>query len=201
MLEEPVHEWEPFMLEVTDLRQYRSCKRIVFYRYCLPYIRPITGKMEVGIERHDEEKDREERRSLHAYGLESGERHFNLLLQSTVLGLVGQLDLLIISAGEAIPVEYKLTQREIGPHIRLQLTAYALLIEDQWQLPVQRGFIYRLGQRRAEAITITSQQRKQVKQMIADIHAMIEYERMPEPPAKQNLCVDCEFRRFCNDVL
>ncbi|MBA2679980.1 MAG: CRISPR-associated protein Cas4, partial [Ktedonobacteraceae bacterium] len=53
-----------YLLEVTDLKQYTCCPRIVFYRYCLPKIRPITFLMEEGIRQHVIEADREERRSL-----------------------------------------------------------------------------------------------------------------------------------------
>ena len=38
-----------WLLEVTDLKQYACCPRIVFYRYCLPKIRPVTVLMEEGI--------------------------------------------------------------------------------------------------------------------------------------------------------
>jgi CRISPR-associated exonuclease Cas4 len=54
-----------FMLEVTDLKQYACCPRIVFYRYCLPKVRPVTYLMEEGIRAHEQEEEREERRSLH----------------------------------------------------------------------------------------------------------------------------------------
>ncbi len=49
-----------WLLEVTDLKQYTFCPRIVFYRYCLPRIRPITYSMEEGIRSHEEEETRED---------------------------------------------------------------------------------------------------------------------------------------------
>src|SRR2546425_2003805 len=94
---------DTFMLEVTDLKQWAHCSRIVFYRYCLPSIRPITGKMEEGILRHNEERDREERRLLRSYGLTEGERFFDVPLRSPTLGLSGRLDLLIITPAKDAP--------------------------------------------------------------------------------------------------
>lgn len=189
------------LLEVTDIKQFRTCQRVVFYRYCLPRVRPITGKMEEGITRHREEVGREERRSLRAYGLSTGERHFDVVLRSTTLGLVGQLDLVITTVDEAIPVEYKLSDRPPGPHVKAQLAAYALLVEEQWGLPVRRAFSYLLPLRKAVEIALTVRQRNEVCTSITRIRTMIEHERMPEPPNNQALCVSCEFRRFCNDVL
>lgn len=192
---------EPLLLEVTDIKQYQMCKRVVFYRYCLPRIRPVTGKMEEGIRRHREEVDREERRSLRAYGLAAGERHFDITLRSAELGLVGQLDLIITTQDEAIPVEYKLSERQPGPHVRGQHASYALLIEACWNMPVHRAFSYLLPLRKAVEVPITVRQRREVQDTIKEIHTMITQERLPDPPATQRLCVSCEFRRFCNDVL
>ena len=131
-----------FLLEVTDLKQYTYCPRIVFYRYCLPRIRPITFTMTEGIRSHTEEDSREERRSLRNYNLTEGERSFHLSLQSAQLGLTGRIDLAIATPSrtapnaEGIVVEYKLTEQKAGAHFKLQLAAYALLLEEAWGLPV-----------------------------------------------------------------
>lgn len=202
-----MYDDDPWMLEVTDLRQWRTCPRVVFYRYCLPRIRPLTGKMAEGTLRHDEEVGREERRSLRSYGLSVGERHFNLVLRAPDLGMVGRLDLLIVTpaqdaaTAEGIVVEYKLSDRKLGPHVKLQLAAYALLVETLWQLPVRTAFLYRLTERRAEMVPMTLRLKNQIHTMLTTIRATIEHERLPDPPARQGICVSCEFRRFCNDVL
>jgi CRISPR-associated exonuclease Cas4 len=198
---------DTFMLEVTDLKQWIHCPRIVFYRYCLPSIRPITGKMEEGILRHNEERDREERRLLRSYGLTEGERFFDVPLRSPTLGLSGRLDLVIITPArdapeaEGIVVEYKLSDRKPGQHVKLQLAAYGLMIEDLWNIPVRRGFLYQLPLRRAEPIPFTTQLKNRVRTTITSIRTTIASESLPPPPDRQAICVSCEFRRFCNDVL
>lgn len=190
-----------YFLEVTDIKQARICPRVVFYRYCLPRIRPITGKMELGIERHREEVGREERRSLRSYGLTTGERHFDMLLRSERYRLVGMLDLIIMTETECIPIEYKLSERMPGSHVKAQLAAYALLVMEQWQKPVRRAFSYLLPLRKAIEIPLGQRQLNDVQRSIEHIHQMIVHETMPEPPKHQAICVNCEFRRFCNDVL
>ena len=114
----PADSKDPFLLEVTDLKQWCHCPRIVFYRYCLPRIRPITGKMEEGILRHREEQGREERRLLRSYGLSEGERYFDVTLKTPLLGLSGRLDLLIVQHHNAVvplPVISLDTSREYTP--------------------------------------------------------------------------------------
>lgn len=212
------------LLEVTDLKQYAYCPRIPFYRYCLPAIRPVTYGMREGILSHREEQAREERRSLRAYGLTEGERVFDLALRSEELGLVGRLDMAIrchrITSGaavamasgeiegepagedeEAIVVDYKLTQVAAGKHFQLQLAAYALLLEEAWQTPVRRAFIYHIPLRKAEEVRITAPLRRRVRQAVEAVRAMVAAERMPPPPTNRSRCVTCEFRRFCNDVI
>ena len=196
-----------WLLEVTDLKQYTYCPRIVFYRYCLPRIRPITYAMEEGIRSHEEEETREERRSLRTYGLSSGERVYRLSLQSTKLGFTGRIDLAIATpsreapGAEAIVVEYKLSEQKAGSHFTLQLAAYALLVEEAWGLPVKRGFLYSIPLRKAEPVAITQHLRRKVIQTVGQIRKIVESEIMPSPPSSLRRCVTCEFRRFCNDVV
>jgi CRISPR-associated exonuclease Cas4 len=197
-------EW---LLEVTDLKQYICCPRIVFYRYCLPKIRPVTYLMEEGIRRHEEEEEREERRSLRHYGTSVGERFFHLMLHSRKLGLSGRVDLAIAvpsleaTDAEGIVVEYKLSEQKAGPHFKLQLAAYALMLEDIWGIPVKHGFLYSIPLRKAELIPITLPLRKKVVQTVAQIRRIVESEIMPAPTTSSYRCVTCEFRRFCNDVV
>lgn len=197
-------EW---LLEVTDLKQFTCCPRIVFYRYCLPKIRPITYLMEEGTRNHQEESEREERRNLRNYGLTQGERAFHLSLQSTHLGLTGRVDLAIatpsreVADAEAIVIEYKYTEQKAGSHIKLQLAAYALLLEDVWNIPVKKGFVYSIPTKQVEPIPITPPLRRKVVQTVMQIRQIVESELLPAPPVSQNRCVSCEFRRFCNDVV
>jgi len=196
-----------WLFEVTDLKQYIVCPRIVYYRYCLPRVRPITGLMEEGILHHEEEDAREERRSLRNYGLSEGERVTHLALRSTALGLTGRLDLAIATPSresanaEGVIVEYKYSEQKAGPHFALQLAAYALLLEEAWNIPVKRGYLYSIPLKRAEQIPITLRLRKKVIQTIQSIRQSIESEAMPAAPSSQYRCVTCEFRRFCNDVV
>lgn len=194
-------------IEVTDLKQWRYCPRVVWYRYCLPAVRPVTALMEQGIRHHRDEEGREERRSLRPYGLSAGERDFDLRLTSERLGLRGRLDLAIATPGrgspgaEALVVEYKDSEQRAGIHFKLQLAAYALLLEEAWGLPVRAGWIFLIPLRRAERVTITPALRREVATATAAIQAAIDGEAMPAPPSSLRPCVSCEFRRFCNDVV
>jgi CRISPR-associated exonuclease Cas4 len=198
---------ETWLLDVTDLKQYVCCPRIVYYHYCLPAIRPLTYTMEVGIESHKQEEEREARRSLKAYSIAEGERLFHYALRSDTLGLKGIIDLVIITPSwdapdrEAVIVEYKHSEQKAGAHFKLQLAAYALMVEEVLAIPARRAFLYSIPLRKAEAIPITVAQRKKVREVTQTIQQIMRSEQMPEPTRAQRRCPTCEFRRFCNDVV
>lgn len=189
---------------VTDLKQYAFCPRLLYYSTCLPQLRPTTYKMKAGRQAHETAEDLEQRRSLHTYGLKAGERHFNVSLVSRRLGMRGKVDLVIEAeiAGqrEAIPVDYKLSEKVAG-HWELQLTAYAVMLEEAWGVPVRRGFFYLIPLRRARQVPITVHLRTRLDETLLAMKAILFQEKMPPPPLQRAKCVPCEFRRFCNDVL
>lgn len=185
---------------VTDLKQFAYCPRIVYYTYCLPLLRPQTYKMRESQHAHEEETLREERRSLRAYGLPDGERRFDVLLCSRRLGLRGRVDLVIQTAQELIPVDYKLTENAPGVHFRLQLAAYGLMLAESELLPVRRGFIYAIPLRQAQEVRFTGPLMRQVEILTEAMRQMVALERIPAPPPRRGRCQACEFRRFCNDL-
>ena len=197
---------ERLMFTVTDLKQFEYCARIVYYTYCLPLIHPTTFKMEAGKQAHDLAPDLERRRGLKAYHLSDGEREFDVWLESFALGLRGRVDMVITRAGaesrtgEIIPVEYKDSPGRGGPGWTLQLTAYGVMLEAERHLPVQRGFVYYLPQRRAREFGVTAELKARVVATVQVMREMIELERMPPPVTLRAKCAACEFRRFCNDV-
>ena len=189
---------------VTDLKQYIYCPRILYYHICLPRVRPVTYKMQASVEAHAKAQDQERRRSLRAYGLEQAERHFNVALVSERLGMRGEVDLVLETERggqpQVIPVDYKLSKK-VAKHFSLQLTAYAVMLEDAWGVPVKRGFLYLLPLRQAREVRITARRRTALDEALAAMNAMLLREWMPPPTRQRAKCVVCEFRRFCNDVV
>ncbi len=190
-----------WLLPVTDLKQWDYCPRVVFFTYLMPGLRPTTFKMEAGVAAHEREEKRERRRTGRLYGLPDAQRIEDVRLQSETLGLSGRLDLVLRQGERAWPVDFKLSRRTgIAAHFKLQLAAYGLLLEEAWGVTVDSGFLYSIPNRRAETIPITPRLRKKVLRTVQAIRASIEEERTPPPTKKRGRCVNCEFRRFCNDV-
>jgi CRISPR-associated exonuclease Cas4 len=187
-------------LTVTDVRQHTYCPRIPYYRYVMPLERPVTAKMDLGKEEHETTSVKEARRTLKAYGLKEGERRFAVNLYSERLGLRGKIDMVILTPREVIPVEYKMAAG-IGLHHKYQLTAYAMLAEHTFGGTVSRTFVYLTPAKKAQEVPITPAMREHVKKILAELRASIENERLPRPTPHRKRCTDCEYRRFCGDVL
>ena len=188
-------------LTVTDLKQWLYCPRVTYYMRCLPKVRPTTYRMQAALDAHEDEADRERRRSLRAYGLDDGERDFDVDVTSDSLGLRGKVDLVVRRTDEVIPVEYKDSPSRAGRHFILQLAAYGLLLEEATGLPARRGFLYFIPTRRSHPVALSDDLKDEARATAVAIRAMITSETMPEPTPWRQRCVECEFRRFCNDVI
>jgi CRISPR-associated exonuclease Cas4 len=198
-----VSEVETWALEVTDLKQYAYCPRLVYYRYCLPTLRPVTYKMEAGTRAHERERAAAARRSLRRFDLQQAERFFDVPLFSPDLHLSGRVDLVLVTQEgnlrQAIPVDFK-NARRVQPNWKDQLAAYALLLEACWQLPVKRGFIYLIPNRKAEEVKLGTRAKQRARQLVNEIVHFVQREQTPPPTSRRGRCVDCEYLHFCNDV-
>lgn len=194
-------EESPFM--VTDLKQWMYCRRILYYLTCLPDVRPTTYLMEFGQEQGKLEENREFRRALRRYGLENGRKEMNVRLSSARLGLRGVVDMVIwlddSQPPQVLPVDFKFSSA-VGEHVKLQLAAYGLLLEESSGRQSPRGFLYLIPLRRAVEISFTATLRRKLEKELAEMRKMMTGEQMPPAAKKVSQCVVCEFRRFCNDV-
>jgi len=152
----------------------------------------------------------EKRRTGRRYGLASAARRFDVRLASPSLGVRGFCDAVLdVPAGPAaprrvFPVEVKRTEGGASPHHLVQLAGYALLLEEQEQLPegtVDRGFLVLLPAGRVVPADLGPSPRAAFLQSVADIRAMIAEERFPPPTKFRGFCPQCEYVRFCGDVL
>jgi len=195
---------ELWVIRVTDLKQWAYCPRVVYFAVQWPKVRPVTYEMEEGRIRHEEERQRFlriRRRRGGLVGLPAGEYVFDVFHQSETLRLNGKVDLVIVGEEEIIPVDFKDSLNVKATHFRVQLMAYGLLMEEKFEKPARRGFIYSLPRRRGHEVRFTARLRNDVYRLLKEMVSALEGERMPEGPSSSAPCVACEFRRFCNDRL
>lgn len=187
------------LLTITLLKQYTYCPRMAYYLTCVPDIRPRTYKMLAGEAAHEQERKRAARRTLFSYQMKEGKRHFDVRLNSTSLGLTGIVDEVVITEDRAIVVDYKLAEW-VGENHQLQLAAYALLVEESFNIQVDQGYIYLLKTKKFESMSITASFRNSVLETVHAIQYIQQHEYMPPAVEQRRKCETCEFRRFCIDL-
>lgn len=187
-------------LKVSDLKQYHYCPRVVFYHYVLPVERKVTYKMEKGKAAQEEIARLEARRKLKRFRLQDGTRKFNPWLFSKRWKLSGRLDLLIETEAELYPVDFKFTRGKPFKNHLYQLGGYALILEDQRQRPVNKGFVYLMPQQDAVVYEMSVQLKNDCIRTLEEIRTMVQGERFPEPPSRRTKCADCEYQNYCRDI-
>ncbi len=192
-------ENERHLFRVTDLKEYTFCPRVLYYENCLPDLQPSTFKMQAGVMAHEREREKAARRTMKAYNVLPGERQFDVAVRDDVIGLTGVIDEVAITESGIYIVDYKLAWK-IGANFKLQVAAYALLLESAWKTSVAGAFIYLIPKREAVPVNLTTRLKGQVKNALAAMHQIVEDERMPPPPENTRQCWTCKHRRFCNDV-
>lgn len=184
---------------VTDVRQHLYCPRLLHFRLKQPLPHRLSYKMEEGVLMHERAGELERRRTLRAYGLTDGTRHFGLELASERLAVRGKLDMLIEREFETMPVEFKHAHAHRQTNHRYQLTVYALLLDELGAKPVRRGFLFYLLDGVAEEVVVTEGMRRYVSRTLSEMRAVAREEAMPEGTRRLGRCRACEYLNFCND--
>jgi len=187
-------------LLVNDLKQYAYCPRVVYYHYVLPVERKVTYKMVRGKMVQEEIQRLESRRKLKRYHLDSGTRTFDVWIRSRQLGLSGKLDMLIETASDCFPVDFKWTKGGVQRNHLLQLAGYSLLVEEHLSKLVSTAFVYLVAQNDVVPCAMTQALKRECVLTLEEIRKMIREERFPDAPRQRGKCVDCEYRNYCKDV-
>ena len=187
-------------LRVHDLKQWAYCPRIVFYNYVMPVDKKRTYKMQHGRSAEEAIDRLEKRRKLTEFGLAEGRRHFHVWCNSYRLGLSGKLDLLVDSAAGLIPVDFKASERRIHANHIVQLSGYALLLEEKFQRTVERGFIFLIPIEEIVPVEITPERKQGVLALIDEIRSAIVRGATPPATEVRARCENCEYRNYCGDI-
>lgn len=203
---------EGLVLRVGDIKQFFYCPRVVYFNYLSPHFRPKTFKMQEGKKRQEEEAKLERKRSLGKFGIrtqygkrqikeDSVKRIFNVKLTSERLYLSGIVDMVIITPTEVIPVDFKDGSFSVGEvvalHHKYQLLGYALLLEESYKRPSERGFICSLEDGSTKSVFFTEGARNYLIGKLKKIREMVLNEIMPEETPYKGRCRECEFAPVC----
>lgn len=97
---------------------------------------------------------------------------------------------------EIYPVEYKKGKPKESEEDILQLTAQVICLEEMFSTDISEGALFYGETRRREPVIITEELRKQVQEMVTEMHQY--FERRYTPQVKYNKrCNSCSLKEFC----
>jgi len=187
-------------LTVVELKRYAYCPRIVFITHVLHHEEVKSEAMEMGSEEHYARELAPLISKLKAVNVFK-----DVELASERLGIVGKLDYLLLTRlKEYVPVEVKWAESENGrikwDH-KLQLAAYALLVEENFNSAVKRGYVYYLREHRVIEMTFSESLKKLVAKIIQEMYDMIENEKDPGIKVPATKCFSCGYKAYCRPGL
>jgi len=195
---------EPFV-SVTDIKHYIYCPRLIYFDRVL-HATPVFGSQQEDSKELHEDYVRKELRRKDAiyYSPEfvGAEKLLFTPLSSDNLGLQGNVDCIIKTAsGEYVPVDYKNMASDKGrvwmDH-RYQLVAYALLVEENVDTVVRRGFVNYIPETLILRLEITPTMKSYVKRVLGHIKRIIKEEELPPiRVAKQKCTGGCGHKQTC----
>ncbi len=125
-----------------------------------------------------------------------------LRIESEKLGLKGIIDQIEIYSKGFVPVELKTgkSPREgVWPGHKIQLIAYALLLEEKFNTEIKEGFVNYLDSKEKRHIAINPFMRIEVRQLIEKANSLLNSDKMPDFEKNQNKCINCGLKEDCYD--
>jgi CRISPR-associated exonuclease Cas4 len=180
----------PDYIPIAYLNALEYCPRRFYYEFAL-------GEMVVN-EHVLEGSLRHQGVDVGGARMEEGKlRRRRVYIYSERLRLVGFADLVELSEGEWIPVEYKKGRmgRWLNDHI--QLCAQALCLEERLGVHIQRGFVFYFGSRRREEVTLTPALRARTEAAVDRAFTLLAAGKLPDPIEEWRKCRDCSLEPLC----
>lgn len=187
-------------IPINLIRQWCYCPRVVYYMELNNIVIHRPAWVKQGENFHEKERELWKRRNLSRFNLDEGKIYHNLLLKSEKFPFHGIVDMAIECSDSVYPVEFKLSTKMAKRKDWLQLTAYAMLLEEKFSKPSCFGFL--TGKANViYKIKIDKQKRQEVLEIISKINDMLEKGIKPDSSATSVQCCACEYINFCNDRL
>lgn len=115
---------------------------------------------------------------------------------SVRLKIYGIADLVEFRDNVPYPVEYKVSRRKNYENDIIQLCAQAICLEEMLGVPVLKGAIFWYGSRKRQEIEFTTEMRKRVETVVAEIYSLLDSRIVPSP-VNDKRCIDCSLKEAC----
>jgi CRISPR-associated exonuclease Cas4 len=123
-------------------------------------------------------------------------------IRSEKIGLSGIIDQLEVYEAGYIPVELKSgTPPEEGawPNHKIQIAAYAMLLEEQHNTEIKEGFVYYIDANERRHIPINVFLKDEIRHLLKQVNALLESRTIPSVLKNKNKCSSCGLKHICHN--
>jgi len=123
-------------------------------------------------------------------------------IDSPSLELKGIIDQIEVYPESYIPIELKtgtMPDQGVWPNHRIQLGAYAVLMEEKFNKEINEGFVYYLDKREKRHIVINPFLKQEVRELKEKVRILINNKELPETADNENKCAKCGLKDKCSN--
>lgn len=121
-------------------------------------------------------------------------------IESDVLQLKGIIDRIEVYENGYVPIELKtgkMPKEGTWPGHRIQIAAYAMLLEEKYNTKIKEGFIYYLDAKETRHIAINPFMKEEIVALVRDVQNLLKNHAPPEYSENKNKCANCGLRQTC----
>ncbi|MAH33071.1 CRISPR-associated protein Cas4 [archaeon] len=123
-----------------------------------------------------------------------------LRVESNILQLKGIIDKVEIHKDGYVPVELKtgkMPKEGIWPGHRIQIAAYALLLEEKYNKKIKEGFIHYLDAKELRHVAINPFMKEEITALTKEVQELLNRQYPPNYCQNKNKCTNCGLREDC----
>ena len=186
-------------LTPSHIIEYLYCPRYTFFEYvlCVPQYEEKYYKVQKGRNMHDQQLERNKEYLRKKIGVV--EKHTDQYLTNERLR--GKVDeVLLLQDDTLAPLDYKFAvyNDRIYDTYRQQLFCYAVLIEENFNRPVTRGFlVYIRSKYKLVEVPVTPKDKELVQRSAEEVVSIIEDNTYPKATKYKRRCLNCTYRNIC----
>ena len=127
--------------------------------------------------------------------------HSEFKIKSEKLELSGIIDQLEIYEQGYVPIELKTgsaPKEDAWPNHKIQLAAYAMLLEEKYSTEIKEGFVHYLDINERRHIPINIFLKDEINQLKQKVKSLLESKTLPDFCSNQNKCNACGLKETCH---
>lgn len=193
-----------FSITTSQLLEYLFCPRFTYFEYVLGIAQneETRFKVQKGREIHENFRKLNPQYLRKKIGVIKKESDVYLFGPPGIRGIVDEI--LYLNDGTAAPLDYKYAEykNKIFKTYLYQLVYYAKLIQDNFNISVNRGYIvYAKSKNKLIEILIADKEYSKLNKMIDELFEIMNKCKYPKPTASKLRCADCCYRNICEQII